>query len=71
MQPKKTEEKRISGETYDVNKQTIRIYIALKSTNESRVQYSPEPMQGGSEAAEQGRMRPVSEGHSFHFSSVL
>jgi len=37
----KSEEKRISG---DVNKQTI--YIAPKSTNESRVQYSPEPTWG-------------------------
>jgi len=31
----KSEEKRISGEAYDINKQTI--YIALKSTIESRV----------------------------------
>jgi len=37
----KSEEKRISGQVYDVNKQTI--YIALKSTNESRAQYSLEP----------------------------
>jgi len=30
--------KLISGEAYDVNKQTI--YTALKSTNESKAQYS-------------------------------
>jgi len=32
------------GEAYDVNKQTI--YIAPKSTHESRAQYSLEPEQG-------------------------
>ena len=39
-----SEEKRISGEAYDVNKQMI--YMAPKSTNESRAQYSPEPAWG-------------------------
>jgi len=39
-----SEEKRISGEAYDVNKQMI--YMAPKSTNESRTQYSPEPAWG-------------------------
>jgi len=36
--------KKVSGEAYNVNKQTI--YIEQKSTNESRVQYSPEPARG-------------------------
>jgi len=40
----KSEEKRISGEAYNVNKQTI--YIAPKSTNESRAQYSAEIRRG-------------------------
>ena len=34
----------MSGEAYDVNKQTI--YIVPKSTNESRMQYSPEHARG-------------------------
>ena len=36
----KSKEKKISGEAYNVNKQTI--YTAPKSPNESRTQYSPE-----------------------------
>jgi len=40
----KSPEQRISGEAYDVNKQII--YIVLKSTNESMVQYSPESARG-------------------------
>ena len=36
--------KRISGEAYDINKQTI--YIAPKSKIESRVHYAPEPERG-------------------------
>ena len=36
--------KRISGEAYDINKQTI--YIAPKSKNESRAHYTPEPALG-------------------------
>jgi len=36
--------KRVSGEAYNVNKQTI--YIASKSTNESTAQYSAEPTRG-------------------------
>jgi len=36
----KSEEKRLSGEAYDINTQTI--YIAPKSKIESRVQYTPE-----------------------------
>jgi len=40
----KSEEKRISVEAYDVNKQTI--YIAAKSTNDSRMQYSLKPTRG-------------------------
>ena len=35
----KVTKKRISGEAYDVNKQTIHTYIVPKSTNESKVQY--------------------------------
>jgi len=41
---KKVKKKRINGEAHDVNKQTI--YIVPKSTNESSVQYSPEPARG-------------------------
>jgi len=37
-------EKRISGEAYDVNKQTV--YTAPKSTNESKAQKSQEPTRG-------------------------
>jgi len=37
-------EEKITGKAYDVNKQTI--YIAPKSANESRVQYSLEPTHG-------------------------
>ena len=37
-------EKRISGEAYDINKQTI--YIVPKSKIESRVHYMPEPAWG-------------------------
>jgi len=40
----KSVEKRISGEAYDVNKQTI--YTVSKSTNESRASYAPECTQG-------------------------
>ena len=36
--------KRISAEAYGVNKQTI--YIATKSTNQTRSQYVPEPTRG-------------------------
>jgi len=43
----KGEEKRACGEEYDINKQTIYIYIcyASKSKIESREHYIPEPTQ--------------------------
>jgi len=44
----KSEEKRASGEEYDINKQTIYIYKASKSKIESREHYTPEPTQGKS-----------------------
>jgi len=37
----KVKKERIGGEAYNANKQ--RMYIAWKSTNESRAQYSSEP----------------------------
>ena len=40
----KSEEKRINGQAYDRNKQTI--YIAPKSKIESRADYAPEPTWG-------------------------
>jgi len=40
-QIRKSEEKRISGEAYDINKQTI--YTAPKSKIESKVHHAPEP----------------------------
>ena len=40
----KSEEKRISGEAYDINKQTV--YIAPKSKIESRAHYAPQPTRG-------------------------
>jgi len=40
----KSEEKRINGQAYDRNKQTI--YIAPKSKIESRADYAPEPAWG-------------------------
>jgi len=40
----KSQEKRLSGEAYDMNKQTI--YIALKSSIESRAHYALEPTWG-------------------------
>jgi len=39
----KGEEKRISGEAYDINKQTIYIAPKAKSKTESREHYVPEP----------------------------
>ena len=44
MISKEKVKKRITGEAYDVNKQTI--YIAPKSKIESRAHYAPEPAQG-------------------------
>jgi len=43
-QPTVSKKKRISGEAYDINKQTI--YIVPKSKIESRVHYMPEPAWG-------------------------
>jgi len=40
----KSEEKRISGEAYDINKQTK--YVAPKSKVESRAHYAPQPARG-------------------------
>jgi len=40
----KSEEKRISGEAYHINKQTV--YMAPKSEIESRAHYAPEPARG-------------------------
>jgi len=40
----KVKKKSLSGDAHSVNKQTI--YTVLKSTNESRIQYSPEPTRG-------------------------
>jgi len=39
----KGEEKKISGEAYDINKQTIYIAPKAKSKTESREHYVPEP----------------------------
>jgi len=36
----------INGEPYDINKQTIYIYIAPKSKMKSRAHYTPEPAWG-------------------------
>jgi len=43
----KSEEKRTSGEAYDINKQTI--YIMPKSKIESMAHYAPELAQGTSQ----------------------
>jgi len=43
---KKVKKKRKSGEAYDVSVNKHMIYIAPKPTNESRAQYSPEPVWG-------------------------
>jgi len=49
----KSEEKRTSGEAYDINKQTI--YIVPKSKIESREHYDPKPAQGREEKGKGGR----------------